>query len=141
VYSGSACDNLVGDPDVIRACIEMRAVRPVSDEARAKIIVARAGRITCDDAGRQLLYPDLETHHAVIARSRRRGRPADPTLRGPANRDAPGPSLLPADRFRIGVHVRNENRDRPRPLLRRKAVCGPDDRRELVITLMMPDGA
>jgi hypothetical protein len=68
VISGNACYNLVGDPDIIRQCVEGRAVRPVSDEAKAKIIVARAGRTTCEDAGLELLYPDIETHHAVINR-------------------------------------------------------------------------
>jgi hypothetical protein len=68
VFSGNACFNLVGDPDAIRQCVEGRAVLPVSDSARAKIIVARGQRSTCDDAGLELLYPDVETHHAVINR-------------------------------------------------------------------------
>jgi hypothetical protein len=40
---------------------------------------------------------------------------------------------------RFGVHVRNDNRDRTPPLVRLKAVCGPGDRGEPVITVMMPD--
>jgi hypothetical protein len=66
VMSGNACYNLIGDPDAIRDCIERRAVIPVTDGARAKIIVARAERTTCDDEGQELLYPDIDTHHAVV---------------------------------------------------------------------------
>jgi hypothetical protein len=68
VFSGNACYNLVGEPEVIRQCIEGRAVVPVTANAKAKIIVARAERTTCDDEGLQLLYPDIETHHAVVNR-------------------------------------------------------------------------
>jgi hypothetical protein len=39
----------------------------------------------------------------------------------------------------FGVHVRNDNCDRTPPLVRLKAVCGPGDDREPVITVMMPD--
>ena len=39
----------------------------------------------------------------------------------------------------FGVHVRNDNRDRTPPLVRLKAVCGPGDQGEPVITVMMPD--
>jgi len=68
VFSGNACYNLVGEPEAIRQCIETRAALPVSDAAKAKIIVARAERTKCNDDGLELLYPDFETHHAVIAR-------------------------------------------------------------------------
>jgi hypothetical protein len=40
---------------------------------------------------------------------------------------------------RFGVHVRNDNRDRTPPLARLKAVCGPGDDGEPVITVMMLD--
>src|SRR5262249_24598491 len=66
VMAGNACYNLIGDPEVIRQHIETQAVLPVSDKAKAKIIVARAERTKCDDDGLELLYPDIETHHAVI---------------------------------------------------------------------------
>jgi hypothetical protein len=39
---------------------------------------------------------------------------------------------------RSGVHVRNNNRDRRPPLLRLKAVCGPGDDAEPVVTVMKP---
>jgi hypothetical protein len=68
VFSGNACYNLVGDPEAIRQCIEHRAALPVSDQAKAKIIVARTERTTCSDVGLALLYPEIETHHAVINR-------------------------------------------------------------------------
>ena len=68
VMAGNACYNLVGDPDTIRACIETRAVLPVSDDAKAKVIVSREPRTRCDDEGTALLYPDIETHHAVVNR-------------------------------------------------------------------------
>jgi hypothetical protein len=40
---------------------------------------------------------------------------------------------------RFGVHVRNDNRDRTPPLVRLKAVYGPGDKGEPVITAMLPD--
>jgi hypothetical protein len=40
---------------------------------------------------------------------------------------------------RFGVHVRNDNRDRMPPLVRLKAACGPGDRGEPVVTVMVPD--
>src|SRR5262249_33382935 len=44
VMAGNACYNLVGDPEVIRQVIETKAVVPVSNDAKAKVIVARAVR-------------------------------------------------------------------------------------------------
>jgi len=41
--------------------------------------------------------------------------------------------------IRFGVHVRNDNRDRTPPLVRLKALCGPGDQGEPVVTVMMPD--
>ena len=38
-----------------------------------------------------------------------------------------------------GVHVRNDNRERTPPLVRLKAVCGPGDRGEPVLTVLLPD--
>ena len=40
---------------------------------------------------------------------------------------------------RFGVHVRDDNRERTPPLVRLKAVCGPGDRGEPVVTVMLPD--
>jgi len=68
VFSGNACFNLVGDPEAIRQYIETRAAFPIAESAKAKIIVARQPRSTCDDEGTDLLYPDIETHHAVVNR-------------------------------------------------------------------------
>jgi hypothetical protein len=68
VMAGNACYNLIGDPNAIRACIETKTVLPVTDDAKAKIIVARAERTTCSDDGQMLLYPDIDTHHAVVNR-------------------------------------------------------------------------
>jgi hypothetical protein len=68
IWAGNACYNLVGEPEVIRQCIETQAVFPVSNAAKAKIIVARTERTKCNDDGLELLYPDIETHHAVIER-------------------------------------------------------------------------
>jgi hypothetical protein len=67
-FHGNACYNFVGDPDVIRQAIETKAVYPVSDDAKAKILVNREPQTTIDDSGTLLLYPDIETHHAVINR-------------------------------------------------------------------------
>ena len=44
-----------------------------------------------------------------------------------------------AREVRFGVHVRNDNRDRTPPQVRLKAVCGPGDQGEPVITVMLPD--
>ena len=45
---------------------------PVSDAAKAKVIVNREPRTRCDDEGLELLYPDIATGHAVINRMRER---------------------------------------------------------------------
>jgi hypothetical protein len=68
VFAGNACYNLVGDPEAIRQYIETKAVFPATDDAKAKIIVSREPRTSCGDEGTALLYPDIETHHAVINR-------------------------------------------------------------------------
>jgi hypothetical protein len=68
VFSGNACYNLVGNPEAIRDCIERRAAVPITDDAKAKIIVAREERTTCNDDGQELLYPEIQTHHAVVNR-------------------------------------------------------------------------
>jgi hypothetical protein len=44
-----------------------------------------------------------------------------------------------APEIRFGVHVRNDNRDGTPPLVRLKALCGPGDQGEPVITVMMPE--
>jgi hypothetical protein len=38
----------------------------------------------------------------------------------------------------FGVHVHNDNRERTPPLVRLKAVCGPGDQGEPVVTVMFP---
>jgi hypothetical protein len=40
---------------------------------------------------------------------------------------------------RFGVHVRNDNRERTPPLVRLKALCGPGDQGEPVVTVMLPE--
>src|SRR5262249_22702478 len=65
VWAGKAGYSLAGGSEAIRQCIERRAVLPVSDNAKAKIIVTRTERTTCSDDGQELLYPEIETHHAV----------------------------------------------------------------------------
>jgi hypothetical protein len=44
-----------------------------------------------------------------------------------------------ARELRFAVHVRNDNRDRTPPLVRLKALCGPGDQGEPVVTVMMPE--
>jgi hypothetical protein len=39
----------------------------------------------------------------------------------------------------FALHVRNDNRERTSPLVRLKALCGPGDQGEPVVTVMMPD--
>ncbi|HYT89467.1 MAG TPA: DUF6573 family protein [Gemmataceae bacterium] len=41
--------------------------------------------------------------------------------------------------IRFAVHVRNDNRDCTPPLVRLKALCGPDDDGEPCITVLLPD--
>jgi hypothetical protein len=43
------------------------------------------------------------------------------------------------EEVRFGVHVRNDNREGTPPLVRLKALCGPGDQGEPVVTVMMPD--
>jgi hypothetical protein len=40
---------------------------------------------------------------------------------------------------RFGVHVRQDSKERTSPLVRLKAVCGPGDRGEPVITVLLPE--
>jgi hypothetical protein len=40
---------------------------------------------------------------------------------------------------RFGVHVHNDDRDRTPPLVRLKALCGPGDQGEPVVTVMLPE--
>lgn len=68
VFSGNACYNIVGDPEAIRACIETRAVFPVSNDAKGKILVYPGPRDKCGDDDAILLYPDIDVAHAVINR-------------------------------------------------------------------------
>jgi hypothetical protein len=72
VWAGNACYNLVGDPEAIRRLIETKAAAPISDGAKAKIIVAHAERTKCNDDGLALLYPEIDTHHAVVNRMKDR---------------------------------------------------------------------
>jgi len=44
-----------------------------------------------------------------------------------------------ASEVRFGVHVRNDNRERTSPLVRLKALCGPGDQGEPVVTIMVPN--
>jgi hypothetical protein len=41
--------------------------------------------------------------------------------------------------LRFAVHVRNDNRKRTPPLVQLKALCGPGDDAEPVITVMLPE--
>jgi hypothetical protein len=40
---------------------------------------------------------------------------------------------------RFTVHVRNDNREGMPPLVRLKALCGPGDQGEPVVTVMLPE--
>jgi hypothetical protein len=44
-----------------------------------------------------------------------------------------------AAEVRFGVHVRNDTRDGTPPLVQLKALCGPGDNGEPVVTVMLPD--
>jgi hypothetical protein len=68
IMAGNACYNLIGDPNEIRQAIETRAAWPITDDAKAKIIVSRNPRTNCDDSETELLYPEIETDHAVVNR-------------------------------------------------------------------------
>ena len=68
--SGNACFNLVGDPAVIREWIETRQLNTsVGDQAKAKILVWPAKERDSLTIGEgTLLYPEIDTGHAVINR-------------------------------------------------------------------------
>jgi hypothetical protein len=68
VFAGNACYNLVGNPAAIRECLEAKAVFPISESAKAKVLVTPTVRTTCDDSDTIILYADIDTHHAVINR-------------------------------------------------------------------------
>jgi hypothetical protein len=40
---------------------------------------------------------------------------------------------------RFALHVRNDDREGTPPLMRLKAVCGPGDHGEPVVTVMLPE--
>jgi hypothetical protein len=44
-----------------------------------------------------------------------------------------------ARELHFGVHVRSDNRERTPPLVMLKALCGPGDDREPVLTVLLPD--
>ena len=54
-------------------------------------------------------------------------------LRWAIGRGGDGPEV------RFGVHVRNANREGTPPLVQLKAVCGPGDEGEPVVTVLMPE--
>jgi hypothetical protein len=70
-FSGNACFNLAGDKELIREYVEKRALVPVTDTGKAKILIvptdAQGRRIGGYDDG-ELLYPEIDTHHAVVNR-------------------------------------------------------------------------
>jgi hypothetical protein len=55
-------------------------------------------------------------------------------LRSAIRRSADG-----ASEIRLAVHVRNDNREGTPPLIRLKALCGPGDQGEPVLTVMLPE--
>jgi hypothetical protein len=68
-FSGNACFNLVGDPAVIREWVETRQLNSsVGDRARAKILVWPKERDSLHMGEGAFLYPEIDTHHAVINR-------------------------------------------------------------------------
>ncbi len=44
-----------------------------------------------------------------------------------------------ASEVRFALHVRNDNHERTPPLVRLKALCGPGDQGEPVVTILLPD--
>jgi|SRR6516165_9551457 hypothetical protein len=68
VMHGNACYNLVGEAGAIRDWVENRALWPVQDETKAKILVCQQSGEFNYNPPQQLLYPDIETGHAVICR-------------------------------------------------------------------------
>lgn len=68
IMSGNACYNLIGIPSIIKGLIENQAAYPVENSAKACILVSSAPKTRCDDTEAELLYPEIESHHAVIDR-------------------------------------------------------------------------
>lgn len=72
-FSGNACINLVGKPEVIRDWVENKALLPVPDDAKGILLyhdVDADGYIIDPGTDGALLYPDIEVRHAVIDRIR-----------------------------------------------------------------------
>jgi hypothetical protein len=84
VMAGNGRFNLVGDTEAIRRVTKTQAVLPVSDGAMAKVIVVRSARIARGDDGQDLLYPEIDTQHAVV--NRMKDRAPAPTLTSSAPR-------------------------------------------------------
>jgi len=70
VMHGNACYNFVGNADTIKDWIENHAARPVSDSAKAKIVLHLANEDGAEHAlaTEKLLYPEIDCTHAVINR-------------------------------------------------------------------------
>jgi hypothetical protein len=54
---------------------------------------------------------------------------------------APPARRGPGAEVRFGVYVRIDKRERTPPLVRLKAMCGPGDDGEPIVTVMLPDEA
>ena len=69
-FSGNACYNLAGDADLIKDYVENRNLNgPTHDQVKAKVILVGVGPDGCrDDCLDRLLYPEIETGHAVVNR-------------------------------------------------------------------------
>ena len=77
-----------------------------------------APQVTVDAPARISRGADCERERLAAALAARRGT---------------GPEV------RFGVHVRNDNRERTPPLVQFKALCGPGDGGEPIITVMQPE--
>jgi hypothetical protein len=81
--------------------------------AWAKVVAIPPGVVGQDEAGR--LWDVLWMLRVAVARG-------------------PGGAVVP-----FALHVRNDNRERTPPLVQLKAVCGPGDQGEPVVTVMLPE--
>jgi hypothetical protein len=102
--------------DVSATAREAGFVYPVALMAAvwAKCVAVPPGVACQDEAGR--LWDVLLMLHSAIRRSAGAAR-----------------------ELRFAVHVRSDNRDRTPPLVRLKALCGPGDQGEPVLTVLLPD--
>ena len=71
IMRGNACFNLIGDPETLKALLD-GSIIPVTDQQKAQVVLCGLDRTCGDDSADTLLYPEIQTGHAVINRMKER---------------------------------------------------------------------